>query len=129
MKPSDHAAFTLLWSSTDDDGTPLDRCFDISDFSQELSDKIEADWNSFRQQAEAMGFDAPTHRTGSFDPTQGDEWDCAAHDFILTRNHHGAGFWDGDWTRSWGEKLTVLANSFGEINCYYSELTKKIELY
>jgi hypothetical protein len=45
----------------------------------------------------------------------------AGHDFWLTRNHHGAGFWDGDWEQSAGEKLTALAESFGEFNLYTHE--------
>lgn len=34
------------------------------------------------------------------------------HDFYLTRNGHGAGFWDGDYEK--GEELTKVAKSFGE---------------
>ncbi len=39
------------------------------------------------------------------------------HDFWLTRNGHGAGFWD----RGLGElgaKVTDLAHSFGSVDCY-----------
>lgn len=35
------------------------------------------------------------------------------HDFCLTRNHHGAGFWDRGLGEA-GERLTKLAQSFGE---------------
>lgn len=35
------------------------------------------------------------------------------HDFYLTRNHHGAGFWDRDLGYV-GKALTTLAHSFGE---------------
>lgn len=35
----------------------------------------------------------------------------AGHDFYLTRNRHGAGFWDGDWKD--GEKLTEAAHTWG----------------
>jgi hypothetical protein len=34
------------------------------------------------------------------------------HDFSLTRNHHGAGFWDRGWGEL-GEALTEVAESFG----------------
>jgi len=45
----------------------------------------------------------------------------AAHDFWLTRNHHGAGFWDkGD---RYGEaeslELTEIAQKFKEVNCIH----------
>ncbi len=35
------------------------------------------------------------------------------HDFYLTRNHHGAGFWDRGLGER-GESLTKLAHTFGE---------------
>jgi hypothetical protein len=34
------------------------------------------------------------------------------HDFFLTRNGHGAGFWDGDYDK--GIELSEIAKSFGE---------------
>jgi hypothetical protein len=45
----------------------------------------------------------------------------AGHDFALTRNGHGAGFWDGDWpgeedTRNPGP-LYRASEAAGEINC------------
>lgn len=43
-----------------------------------------------------------------------------AHDFWLTRNRHGAGFWDGDWPEN-GDKLTKLAHSFGELAVYVGD--------
>ena len=41
----------------------------------------------------------------------------AGHDFWLTRNGHGTGFWDGDWPVH-GDKLTQLAQAYGEIDVY-----------
>lgn len=40
----------------------------------------------------------------------------AGHDFWLTRNHHGAGFWDRDEIDAGdlGDKLTKIAHSFGD---------------
>lgn len=40
--------------------------------------------------------------------------DQAGHDFWLTRQRHGAGFWDGDWPDADGEYLTDVSHSFGE---------------
>lgn len=34
------------------------------------------------------------------------------HDFFLTRNGHGAGFWDGNY--ECGDELTAIAEGFGE---------------
>lgn len=41
-----------------------------------------------------------------------------AQDFWLTRNRHGGGFWDGDYSKHLGENLTEIAQSFGEINIF-----------
>lgn len=40
------------------------------------------------------------------------------HDFWLTRNGHGTGFWDRNWKN--GDKLTEIAQSFGEKYVYVS---------
>jgi hypothetical protein len=117
MTAANHAIYALLWSTPDDEQGGLE----AFEPSQALKDKVAADWESFREKAEAMGFDAEEHRARAVDSSQGDEWDYAAHDFILTRNGHGSGFWDGSWHEPWGRKLTVLAKSFGEIHCYLSE--------
>ena len=109
MSSADHALHTLIWSEGHDPDLQV---------SDDLRKRITADWESFRQQAQALGFDAVEHRATMIDPSEGDEWDYAAHDFILTRNHHGAGFWDGDWHAPWGERLTTLAQSFGQIETY-----------
>lgn len=45
----------------------------------------------------------------------------AGHDFWLTRNRHGAGFWDGDWPDPLGDTLTEAAHSFGEQELYLGD--------
>ena len=42
----------------------------------------------------------------------------AGHDFWLTRNGHGCGFWDGDWPELIGEKLTEASKDFGSFDLY-----------
>lgn len=44
----------------------------------------------------------------------------AAHDFWLTRQHHGAGFWDGDWPDV-GDELTKISQSFPELSVYIGD--------
>lgn len=41
----------------------------------------------------------------------------AGHDFVLTVNGHGAGFWDGGWPEH-GDELTEDAKPYGE---FYAE--------
>lgn len=40
----------------------------------------------------------------------------AGHDFWLTRNGHGAGFWDGGWPEETGEALAAASKQFGEVH-------------
>lgn len=42
------------------------------------------------------------------------------HDFWLTRNHHGAGFWDRG-LGVLGEQLTAMAHSYGECSLYQGD--------
>lgn len=39
------------------------------------------------------------------------------HDFWLTRNHHGAGFWDGSWGE-FGDALDAACEAFGDCELY-----------
>jgi len=46
----------------------------------------------------------------------------AAHDFFLTRNHHGAGFWSSPEVYNGeenAEKLTEISLTMGEVDCYH----------
>lgn len=112
MTAHNAAIHSFLWSEGHGPGTRI---------SNDLMQRIGADWERFREQAEALGFDAPEHRYAAINPNEGDEWDYAAHDFILTRNHHGAGFWDGDWCAPWGERLTALAHTFPQLESYFDD--------
>ena len=68
-----------------------------------------------------LGFNPELHRKTCINLIDGDYWDHAAHDFILTRNHHGAGFWDGDWFEPFGSLLTDLALTFPELELYLDD--------
>lgn len=48
------------------------------------------------------------------------EMDRAGHDFWLTRNREGAGFWDGFWGED-GDTLTELAQEFPEVDVYVGD--------
>ncbi len=45
----------------------------------------------------------------------------AGHDFWLTRNGQGAGFWDGDWPKAAGKRLTKSSKTFGETTLYVGD--------
>lgn len=44
----------------------------------------------------------------------------AGHDFWLTRNGHGAGFWDSDWPVN-GEALTEACESYRQVDLYVGD--------
>ncbi len=105
---------TALWSSTDesreDGGDPMDRNYNLEDIDADTVAAAQADCDRFRETAGDL-LDEHT------DATQG------AHDFWLTRNGHGAGFWDGDWPEG-GDRLTAICKTFGEFNLYIGDDSK-----
>lgn len=49
----------------------------------------------------------------------------AGHDFWLTRNRHGAGYWDGDYPAEAGRRLTDAAHVYGSVNVtFYNGLLR-----
>jgi len=80
----------------------------IPHFDQETINKIVEDVLKFLEKADelisssAMGYPQ------------------AGHDFWLTRNGHGAGFWDRGLGEV-GDKLTEMCKEFGEIAFYLGE--------
>lgn len=104
-----HAYMTaLLWSSTNEASTPLDRDHDSSDFAPEARESIERDCKAF------YDAHAETWDNQYVYQSQYSEDDLAGHDFWLTRAGHGAGFWDGDWCEPAASTLTAAAKAFGE---------------
>lgn len=95
---------TALWSSTDDNEEPLDKNYDISDFAPETLKEMIADCEDFQESNFQLLQDLPEGKV--------------AHDFWLTRNRHGAGFWDGDYPEDIGEKLTDAAHVYGSCDLY-----------
>lgn len=48
----------------------------------------------------------------------------AGVDFYLTRNGHGAGFWDGDYSEEDGKFLTERAHEYGAVWAYIGDDNK-----
>lgn len=104
-----------LWSETDDDGRPLDERHTLADFEPAAIAAAVADCAAFQAaNAADIARGRRMRRNDSSMSTEG----LAGHDFWLTRNRHGAGFWDGDWTDGAGERLTNSAHGFGERTIY-----------
>lgn len=74
------------------------------DLSPHALDRIDADCRSFY------------YRASAYIDVAGGDYVQAGHDFWLSRNHHGAGFWDGDWPDPYGDILDTIAKSYGEVS-------------
>lgn len=115
---------TALWSSSDESdeygGVPLDHNYDLSDISEEAIASAVADCARF--QAENHYTLEQAIYTGKVKcGPDFDEMERAGHDFWLTRNHHGAGFWDGDWPEPYAQQLTDAAQRFREVDLYVGD--------
>lgn len=100
-------AETALWSSSAAEGEPLDQDYSLEDLDPETLRQMREDCLDFQEQAGALLDDLARARV--------------AHDFWLTRNRHGAGFWDGNYPESIGQALTRLAHSFGTRELYVGD--------
>jgi len=75
----------------------------FEDFSDDAKQKIIADCEKFQSENDLT--DYPSKNAG--------------HDFWLTRNHHGCGFWENDFgNEEQCKKLTESAHKFGEQYVY-----------
>ena len=113
-RPADSFLFAYiecaLWSSNDEStpqgGEPLDKNYTHEDIDPTTRATMKADCERFyNEHRELIEFRA----------------ERAGHDFWLTRNGHGAGFWDGDWPEPAASTLTEAAQKFGEVNLYVHE--------
>ena len=98
-----------LWSSTDEAGRPLDAVYGPDDISDEARDEMRADLADFLHLVEREGLEL-----SELEPEQ------IGHDFWLTRNRHGAGFWDRGLGEL-GEALTKWAHSYGDSYVYVGD--------
>lgn len=96
---------TALWSSTEDE-TPLDKDHTVDDFAPEALAEMRKDCESFCEKFGHL--------------FRGEESN-AGHDFWLTRNGHGCGFWDGDWPEDVGKALTEASKAYGQCDLYVGD--------
>lgn len=93
---------TALWSSLDHDGNEMDSQYSINDLDDAFLKQCQAEMEEFLDKARHLFTDEELESS----PIE--------HDFWLTRNRHGAGFWDGDYKN--GNALTEVAIRFGEVD-------------
>jgi len=99
-----------LWSTSDDEeadrGEFLDEYFGFEDLAPETLQEMQEDCQKFLTENQE---------------DIGDRQRRAGHDFWLTRNGHGCGFWDGDWPEEVGARLTASSKLFGEVYLYVGD--------
>jgi len=98
---------TALWASIDDDGDSLDDNHDFSSIAPEALNEMQDDCLKF-----------VTENLESIEADEDNDFSDAGHDFFLTRNGHGAGFWDGDWSEPHATSLDEASKVFGESHLY-----------
>jgi len=96
-----------MWTLTDEDGNSLDY-LGLHDIAPETIAKAVDDCAAFQAEYQALLEEAG-------DDSQN------GHDFWLTRNRHGAGFWDRGYPKPIGDGLTKAAHSYGESNWYVGD--------
>lgn len=105
-----------LWSSTDEDGEPLDRGRDADDIAHETMTSMREDVSDFVGLLEREG----VQWSPLWTPEQ------LGLDFWLTRNGHGAGFWDrygagNEEGHAMGKTLTKWADTYGAVDLYIGD--------
>lgn len=104
----DQYVATALWATWDDNGDPLDARFSVEDIDAEALEAMRKDCSAFYDANQALWTE------------DGIEDSTAGHDFWLTRNGHGAGYWDGDYPTN-GDRLTEACKPYGESVLYVGD--------
>ena len=106
----------MLWSTTDDNDEPLEKNYSYSNLAPAFLMRIKRDCAKFQSEnSEDLAH--------SVSPKPG-EWTAmeqAGHDFWLTRNGHGVGFWDRPECyggQDIADRLSDAAHKFGEVHVY-----------
>lgn len=109
---------TALWSSTDESddsgGEPLDSNYCADDIHPKTLASMREDCQAFGK-ANAEQIEQWAGNGGA--------WEQAGHDFWLTRNGHGCGFWDrglGEWPAD-GQLLSENSKPYGSSYLYVGD--------
>ena len=119
-------AATALWSSVWYDNWEdmsngvnefnLDDRYDVTDITADTLASFRADIVDFLVMLSVIE-DYNHGPINLFDIEAVMSWSQFGHDFWLTRNGHGAGFWDRG-LGEFGDILTKWASTFGEVNLF-----------
>lgn len=115
----------LLWVETDNSneqgGRPLEDNYSLDDIAPEALAAIVEDCQRF-QDANRADIDEYPARKRCADGQEYTGAELAGHDYWLTRNGHGAGFWCRDYLPEIvGERLTQAAKTAGQVWAYVGD--------
>lgn len=109
-----------LWSTNDESdesgGIPLDATYTADDIAPGTLERMRKDVELFYRE-----------HSKQIEKWPGGEYEQlgqAGHDFWLTRNGHGVGFWESEWTDLPGNPGAILdkaAKSFGSADLYVGD--------
>lgn len=97
-----------LWSSTDEQGEPLNASFKVSDFAPEAIASANADCEDFQDAQASCLVEAAISDTR------------AGFLFWLNRNGHGSGFWD-EGREPVFRQLSDACKPYGSSDCYVGD--------
>ena len=105
----------MLWAENDDKGDPLDENHTIADLPPETVKQAADDCEKFQRE------NSCTLGRAGYGLADYIDTEMAGHDFWLTRNGHGSGFWDGDLPEEVGRVLTEAAEAYEECSPYVGD--------
>jgi len=106
-----HYLVAALWSSTDDD-EPMDVRYEATDFHATAIAKSRLDCEAFlvENEQDVRALLDGDHKMSSI-----------MDDFWKTRNNLGCGFWDGDYPKEIGDRLTESSERFSDAELYVGD--------
>lgn len=121
-----------FWSSTDDSspdgGENLDKNYSFRDVSLDLFNEVKIRCALFLEKYQDM-IVACDDWISDNRTTEYSALELAGHDFWLTSNGHGAGFWEtGRWPQAVSDILDKASREFGSIELYVGD-DKQIYCY
>jgi hypothetical protein len=123
-----HYLIAALWSTNDEStpaggGEPLDANYVLEDIHPDTVTEAYEDCQDFQQSNDALLLVAYQFYRGNGNanhPDAGSAEACAGHDFWLTRNGHGVGFWDRGMGPV-GDRLSEAAQAYGSVDLYVGD--------
>lgn len=105
-----------LWTAVNyETGEPLDAHYEVEDFSETALAKMREDCDdflsSFGEIVRGLDYAFGNGMTAEH------VFNAAGHDFLLTRQGHGAGFWDRGLGEI-GDYLTEMSKPYGDLHVW-----------